>query len=225
VNYKEITLNFRNVDGLKNYVASQLHSLFPMHGLAQDIEAVNLYVPRALERMRPILSAVRAFKADEFNHFNSLQYATFLYLLANEMWRTDKSNCLIADRLFCLNRALSGMDLFYAVEMPEIFFISHGIGSVIGNATYGNRFAFFQNVTVGRVGDFRPKIGENAILYPGVTITGEANIGNNVVISAGIFLHNIEVPDDTVVISEDGQINFKNRKRNYSDLYFDNCFY
>jgi serine O-acetyltransferase len=218
MNRDKLKLRAGNVRNLTHYVAMQLHAMFPNGGIGQDVEMMMAVMPRALERMRPILGAVRAFEPDIFNHFNSLQYATLLYLLGNEHWRADTSS-LIADRLFCLNKALSAMDLFHGVEMPEVFFISHGVGAVIGNATYGNRLVFFQNVTVGRVGDHRPTIGENVVLFPGVTITGRSKIGNNSVVTAGASLHGISVPDNVVVMRSGTEFVFRPLKRDYSGLY------
>lgn len=208
-----------SVSDLARYVATQLHNMFPVDSAARDMEVIIDSVPRALERMRPILGAVRAFEPHIFNHFNSLQYATFLYLLGNEHWKAAASD-FMADRLFFLNRALNAMDLFYSVEMPEIFFVSHGIGAVLGNATYGNRLVIFQNVTVGRVGDQRPSIGENVILYPGAIVTGRSEIGNNSIVTAGTVVHGISVPDNVVVKLHGSQLVFHPLKRDYLGLYF-----
>jgi serine O-acetyltransferase len=215
---KVIKLRAGGVIDLANYVAKQLHNMFPSDGIKYDLAAMMEVLPRTLLRMRPILNSVRTFDPDIFNHFNSLQYATFLYLLGNEFSKIETSS-LIADRLFCLNRSLNAIDLFYSVEMPEIFFISHGIGSVLGNVTYGNRLVFFHNVTVGRVGEHRPTIGENVVLYPGATITGGSKIGNNCVVSAGAVVHNICVPDNVVVIPQGSKLVFKPLKRDYLSLY------
>lgn len=204
---------------LTQYVAAQLHNMFPDGGLKQDVELLVDSVPQALGRMRPILRTVHAFETDKFDHFNSLQYATFLYLVANECWRMGLSNP-IKERLFSLNKALNSIDLFYSVEMPEVFFVSHGVGSVLGNAEYGNQLVFFQNVTVGRVGNDRPKIGENVVLYPGAIVTGCSEVGNNCVVSAGTVIHGACVPDNVVVgQKQGGGLEFKSLKRDYLALY------
>lgn len=216
--YRKLKLIAGSMTKLAHYVAVQLHQMFPFGGVEQDIDAILDVMPQALERMRPILNTVKAFEPEVFNHFNSLQYATFLYFLGNEHWKRCSSTAMV-DRLFCLNRMLNAMDLFCGVEMPEIFFISHGVGSVLGNATYGNQLVFFQNVTVGRVGDNRPTIGENVILYPSVVVTGCSEIGDNSVVSAGVVIHNISVPDNVVVTCNDSQVVFQSRKRDYLSLY------
>jgi len=203
------------------YIAKQLNGLFPSENLEQDIDRVKKLIPNTIERLHPIIDAVHIFKASQFNHLNSLQYSTFLYLLANEYWLANGSD-EFADRLFYMNRSLNSIDLFYSVKMPDIFFISHGLGSVIGNAEYGSYFVFFQNVTVGRVGENRPIIEENVIIYPGATITGSSIIGKNSVISAGCFVHNAQIPPDSIVMWEGKEIKIKPRHRDYISLYFKN---
>jgi serine O-acetyltransferase len=204
---------------LLRFTAAQLNNLMPEDGLEADVAALEPLVPRALERMRPILAAVRNFDPDRFNHLNSLQYATYLYLLANEQWHQDPKTTL-TDRLFCLNRALNCIDLFYVVPMPAVFFLSHGLGAVLGNASYGNRLVVFQGVTVGRVGDDRPVIGDNVVLFPGATVTGRSTIGDNVVIATGTRVHGLDVPPDTVVSSQGDKLVLKPRTRDYMAIYF-----
>jgi serine O-acetyltransferase len=213
------TLRVKSLDDLITYTATQLNHLFPHEGLAHDIAELETIYLAALHRMRPILNAVRNFTPHEFNHFNSMQYATMLYLLANEHWKTHQ-NSTFADRLFCLNRSLSSVDLFYAVNMPEVFFMSHGLGAVMGNATYGNGFVFFQNTTVGRVGENRPIIGENVIMYPNSMVTGRSVIGDNCVISAGCMVHNKRIPDGMLVFMQGHELIMKPARENYKNLYF-----
>ena len=81
-----ISLRAGTPAALASYVATQLNNLFPAEGLDADVERLSALVPAALLRMQPILSAVRNFEPRRFDHFHSLQYATFLYLLGNEDW-------------------------------------------------------------------------------------------------------------------------------------------
>lgn len=210
-----------SMDSLSYYVARQLDSMFPLAGMASDAQSISAILPAAINRIKPILRSVRCFSSRSFEYFNSLQYATFLYILANEYSKAGVDKTL-SDRLFCLNRVLNSIDLFYAVAMPEVFFISHGLGTVLGNAEYGNRLVVFQNVTVGRVGNSRPVIGNDVILYPGATITGKSIIGNNCVISAGVLLHNVVVPDGVIVKLDKGRLIFEENQRNYIELYLEN---
>jgi serine O-acetyltransferase len=204
---------------LANYVASQLNNIFPEESSKDDTSRIYPFINVALDRMRPILESVRSFQTSSaFNKYNSLQYATFLYLLSNEVW-VDGSDSKMADRLFLLNRTLNSLDLFYKVKMPEVFFLSHALGTVLGNVEFATNLVVFQNVTVGRLGTATPKLGSNVILYPGSSVTGNSIIGDNSVIGAGVAINNLTVPDNTVATLVDGRIKFKERVRSYIDLY------
>lgn len=203
---------------LDHYIARQLDNMFPEGGFEQDLALIAPLMERAMARMRPILAAVCAFTPDAFNRFNSLQYTSLLYLVGNEEFRRNGHSELAA-RLFYLNRALNAIDLFYAVEMPEVFFVSHGLGAVLGNATYGNRLVIFQNVTVGRVGQDRPTLGDNIVLYPGAVVTGNARIGNNCVVSAGTVVHGMEMPDNTVAVRRGDGVQLIARRKDFIGNY------
>jgi serine O-acetyltransferase len=213
-----LVLRAGSVERLARHVAVQLASLFPEEGLDADIDSLLPVVPRALDRIRPILAAVRNFEPGRFDHLNSLQYTSFLYLLSNELWRGNAGNAL-PERLFCLNRALNAVDLFYRVELPRVFFVSHGLSAVLGRASYGDRLVFFQNVTVGRVGNLSPALGREVVLFPGAQVTGKSVIGDRCVISAGTRVHGVSIPDDTVVFDGPQGIVLKPRRKDYIGLY------
>jgi serine O-acetyltransferase len=219
VSESNLILRAGSVQSLARYIASQLNSLFPASGAESDLQQIMPILPTALDRLRPIVSAVTIFQPGSFNHFHSLQYASLLYLLGNVQWRLDSTNP-IGDRLFCLNRALNSLDLYNAVSLPEVFFISHGLGTVLGNATYGTRLVVFQNVTVGRVGKAKPVIGSDVVLYPGAVVTGDSVVGEKCVVAAGTVIHGVQVPDNTIVTSHGSELVFEPRKRDYTALYF-----
>ena len=199
--------------------ATQLGMLFPDPDSAQDADLIEGLLPATLERLRPILAAARSFETGRFNHRHSMQYATYLYLLGNEAWRQG-ARTEFSERLFCLNRALHGLDLFYALALPEIFLVSHGVGLVLGAVTYGNRLMLSQNVTVGRVGDARPIIGSNVVFYPGAVVSGRSVVGDGCVIAANTVVHNLNMPADTVAtMGADGPV-LRPRSRDFIGLYF-----
>lgn len=204
---------------LLRLLARQLDSLVPGDGPAADAEQLAPLLAPALERLAPILAAVRAFEPGVYHPYNALQHASLLYLLANEAFR-QQGHGVLAERLFCLNRALNAIDLFYAVQMPEVFFLSHGLGAVLGNAQYAGPLVVFQQVTVGRVGAQRPQIGRNVVLYPNAVVTGDTVLGDGCVVSAGCVLHGQQVPPDTLVVpGPAGRPEFRPRRKDYLGLY------
>lgn len=213
-----IQLRIGTSQRLAGYIAAQVHALFPSTGVTSDVNDISRLLPAALERLRPMLEAVRNFTPNYFDHLNSLQYCAFLYLLATEA-ANEFPGSELADRFFCLNRTLNSIDLYHKVKMPPVFFISHGLGTVIGDATYGNQLVVFQNVTVGRVGTDRPTIGAKVVLFPGASVTGNSIIGDGSVVSAGTRIHNCTVPPETLATMSGRRLLLRPRPRDFLALY------
>lgn len=197
------------------HLSRQLDNLY---GGVRDKKVLESAIARASCRYEVLSRSVNMFRGKPLDVLHSLQYATFVYLVGNEVW-TDDPGSKVASMLFCLNKALHGIDIFPSVIMPEVFFISHGTGSVLGDTTYGNRLVIFQNVTVGRVADNRPTIGTDVILFPGCSITGKSVIGDRSVVSAGVHLHNMAIPADSVVSMSPTGVHIAARTRDYISLY------
>ncbi len=197
----------------------QLSSLYPSTSINEDKLAIINSLPLALRRMKEIKKVAIPYDENIFYTYHSMEYSTFLYIIANTIYSTN-GNIELCDRIFLLNRSLNSIDLFYKNNMPPIFIIAHGLGCVIGNAEYGNNLIFFQNTTIGRVGNDSPKIGDNVIIYPNCVITGKTVIGSNCVISAGTVIHNRIVPDNSLVRSSGNEIKISSLKKDYLGYYF-----
>ena len=211
--------NISNSKFISQYVSHQLNNNFFTDDETSRAEftIIQSNIEPTLQRLNLILASVKSF-SDSFDHLHSLQYSTFLYILANQIFLQEGSS-EICNKLFFLNKTLNSIDLHYQVKMPAVFFISHGIGSVIGNAKFGNNFFFFQNITVGRVGDLSPKIGSEVIMYPGSVITGSSTIGDNVVVSANTVIHNYDIPSNSIVFPGNKIPEIKPLSKNYIELY------
>lgn len=207
------------LDDLSEYMIQQLSFLYPSTSINEDKLAIKNSLPLALRRMKEIKKVAMPYDENIFYTYHSMEYSTFLYIIANTIYLTNGS-IELCDRLFLLNRSLNSIDLFYKNNMPPIFIIAHGLGCVIGNAEYGNNLIFFQNTTIGRVGNDSPKIGDNVIIYPNCVITGKTIIGSNCVISAGTVIHNRIVPDNSLVRSSGNEIKLSSLKRDYLGYYF-----
>jgi serine O-acetyltransferase len=187
---------------LSNFVADLLNSHFP-DGEVIDADELLDQLPLTLERLETCMAGIhrKYFNQDdiiEFNHLNSDHMATFLYLLANTIWKTT-NNSRIPTKLFYLNKMMNSLDLYYSVQLPEVFFLVHPMGSVIGNAQYGNYLAIYQGCTIGAVDGAYPKFGEGTILFAGATVLGNSVSGNNVTFAARSFVINTHIPDNSVV--------------------------
>ncbi|MBF0323942.1 MAG: serine acetyltransferase [Alphaproteobacteria bacterium] len=184
------------------YVGRQLDHFFPDGAGARS--AVTEAFPHALSRVEHCFRHVgqRYFQRDGqavFDHLNTDQYAAFLYLLANSIHRAD-GDLRVAAKLYALNKALHGLDVFYAVELPDIFCFVHPVGTVIGRGAFQDYFCAYQNVTVG--GDLDgnlPVLGRGVVMYGGSRVVGRAQLGDNVLVSAGASILGQTVPSDCVV--------------------------
>ncbi|WP_218157038.1 hypothetical protein [Donghicola eburneus] len=108
-----------------------------------------------------------------------------------------------------MNKAINGLDLYYEVEMPDIFLLDHPVGTVMGRAKYSNHFSFGQNCTVGNNKGIFPEIGERVNMMSGSKILGKSRIGNNVIIAANAYIKDQDVPSHTIVFGASPYLTFK----------------
>lgn len=150
-----------------------------------------------------------------FNPYHSMMYMIFLYYLSNILYKRNRRQNL-CDKVYYLNKIMNGVDLFYAIELPDHFGGEHPIGTIMGRARYGDRFVFYQCCTVGGATDKDgniqyPVIGDNVRMYANSTIIGKSHIGNNVEIGAGAVVKNQDVPDNCIVFGESPNLIIKNK--------------
>lgn len=183
---------------LDKYVSKQLESLFPdvNHGSPRELRD---YTDAAFQRAKYCFLRVNNKYFSHFNCLHTDQYAMFLYFLSNTIYRTDKNKDL-ASRIYALNKALHGIDVFYEVELPDIFLFVHPVGTVLGRANYGNYFVTYQCVTVGGSYDCaHPTLGSGVVIYGGSAVIGDCMIGNNVLVSINTTVMDSNIPDNSVV--------------------------
>lgn len=146
-----------------------------------------------------------------FNPYHSSQYCIFLYILARVL-HARRPASLLPDKLYCLNKQLNGVDLYYEVEMPDIFFTDHPVGSVLGRATYGSHFSFVQNCTVGNNNGVFPVIGRYVSMSSGSMILGKSHVGDFARIGAGTIVKDQDVPPRTLVFGASPNLIFREQK-------------
>ena len=112
------------------------------------------------------------FKKGTIDVHHTGQYAILLCYLARVAFEAGDRET--ADRVYALNKALHGFDIFYEVELPNVFFMEHPVGTVLGRAKYSDRLFLGQNVTVGGNKGCYPTIGENVCLHAGCMVVGDS---------------------------------------------------
>lgn len=216
----QVTLN---AAGLAAYVSRQMNALFPDVPVAPRQLAPD--IRRALERLEHCFSHIRLKRfmqgrSAAFNHLHTDQYAMFLYWLGNTIYRRGGSQTL-ATKAYALNKALHGLDVFYEVELPEIFAFQHPVGTVLGRAKFSNYLFVYQRCSVGaNVDGVYPTFGEGVVLYGGSAVLGRCAVGDNCWLSAGAQVKDTDLPANTVVFGQSPQLVIKlTRRRVVRDLF------
>ena len=212
-------LNDFSQASLAAYTARQLGHFFP-DGRTVEPAQLAVHLPEALTRLEVCVNAVRMWQPGQFNHLHSSQYSIYLYFLSNTIWRSTADQ-EICTKLFLLNKALNGIDCYFEIEMPDVFFIGHSVGIVLAKAKYSNYLVLYQNSTVGKNHGVAPEIGEGVIMYPNTAIVGRSVVGANTVVSQGASIINCDTPGNAIVFpSTGGELVFKPLKARASEEFF-----
>ena len=108
------------------------------------------------------------------------------------------------------SRFFTGIEIHPGAHIGRRFFIDHGMGVVIGETTeIGDDVLLYQGVTLGGTGNEkgkrRPALGNHVVVGTGAKVLGNINIGNNVKIGAGSVVVKT-VPDNSTVVGIPGRI-------------------
>lgn len=149
-----------------------------------------------------------------FNPFHSGQWCIFLYFLSNSLHNKLKSNMILCDKIYYLNRMLNSCDLFYEVKLPDVFFLDHPLAAVIGRGTFKNHFSFSQGCTIGNNRGVFPVIGEKVKMLSNSKIIGDSNIGDNVIVAANTYIKDTNIPNNSIVFGSSPNLILKENKLN-----------
>lgn len=104
----------------------------------------------------------------------------------------------------------TGVEIHPAAQIGKNFFIDHGTGVVIGETTIiGDNVILYQGVTLGgtgkETGKRHPTLGNNIMVGSGAKILGSITIGDNTKIAAGAVVLS-DVPPNSTVVGVPGRI-------------------
>ena len=108
------------------------------------------------------------------------------------------------------NRFLTGIEIHPGARIGRRCFIDHGMGVVIGETTeIGDDVLLYQGVTLGGTGNEKgkrhPTLGNHVVVGAGAKILGGIRIGDNVKVGAGsVVVH--PVPDNSTVVGIPGRV-------------------
>ena len=138
-------------------------------------------------------------------------HAIFIHRINHILWNAGIP--VIPRLLSHAARLLTGIEIHPAAKLGTGFFIDHGMGVVIGEtAEVGENCLLYQGVTLGGTGKEKgkrhPTLGNNVTVGAGAKILGAIEIGNNAVIGANSVILK-PVPDNAICVGVPGRITKK----------------
>ena len=116
-----------------------------------------------------------------------------------------------------VGRFFTGIEIHPGASRGKGFFIDHGMGVVIGETTIiGDNVLLYQGVTLGGTGKERgkrhPTIGNNVVIGAGAKVLGNINIGDNSYIGSNAVVIK-DVPPNSTVVGVPGRITKQEGKK------------
>jgi serine O-acetyltransferase len=192
-----------DLHGLAELASAQVNSMFP-DGSPVAAEELLPSAAGALDRLEHCFAHINNkyfFDGQQavFDHLHGDQYAMWLYFLSNQV-HLDGAPPPASKKLFLLNKALHGCDIYYEIELPSIFLLVHPLGTVLGRATYQDYLLVYQRVGIGSNHDIYPQLGRHLTLRPGSSVLGQARVGNHCSVAAESLVLDRDLPDHSLYI-------------------------
>ena len=121
-----------------------------------------------------------------------------------EHWLWEHGHRSLARVLSQLTRHITGVEIHPAAQIGKHFFIDHAMGVVIGEtAIVGDNCVLYQGVTLGGTGNEtgkrHPTLGNNVMVGSGAKVLGPFTVGDNARIAAGAVVLSA-VPEDCTAV-------------------------
>jgi len=128
--------------------------------------------------------------------------AIFLHRFTHKLWNLKLP--LVPRVLSQINRSLTGIEIHPGAKIGKKVFIDHGMGVVIGEtAEVGDNCLLYQGVTLGGTGKNHgkrhPTLRENVVVGAGAKVLGSITVGANTRIGAGSVVVRSVQGNSTVV--------------------------
>lgn len=204
----------------------QIEALYPLDN--KEVAAIDDAWDATFDRLEVCFSRIKNkyYSRDEVTFFDPLhgcQWAHFLYTLSNEIFRRGGVRS-VCDKVYALNRALSSADLYYEVELPDVFTFDHPLGAVMGRAEYSNYFTFSQGCTVGNNHGVYPRFDERVFMMSNSKVVGDCRVGSNVIIAANAYVKDQDIPSNSVVFGISPNLVIKESYKALVDAHAERVF-
>lgn len=135
-------------------------------------------------------------------------HALLLHRVAHKLWIWKVP--VIPRIISTLSRFLTGIDIHPGATIGKRFFIDHGMGVVIGETTeIGDDVLLYQGVTLGGTssthGKRHPTLKRGVVVGAGAKVLGNITIGNYSKVGAGSVVID-DVPDHATVVGIPGKV-------------------
>lgn len=135
-------------------------------------------------------------------------HALLLHRIAHKLWLWKIP--VIPRMISTFARFLTGIDIHPGATIGRRFFIDHGMGVVIGETTeIGDDVLLYQGVTLGgtssKAEKRHPTLGRGVVVGAGAKVLGNIVLGNYSKVGAGSVVIN-DVPEHATVVGIPGRV-------------------
>lgn len=114
-------------------------------------------------------------------------------------------------------RSMTGIEIHPGARIGKGFFVDHGMGVVIGEtAVVGDNVLLYQGVTLGGTGleqgKRHPTIGNNVVIGAGAKVLGNITVGDNSYVGANAVVIK-DVPPNSTIVGVPGKITKQDGKK------------
>ncbi len=142
-------------------------------------------------------------------------HALVSYRVAHLLYRAHLF--FLARLISQMSRWMTGIEIHPGAKIGKELFIDHGMGVVIGEtAIIGDNVLLYQGVTLGGTGlekgKRHPTIGNNVVIGGGAKVLGNITIGDNSYIGANAVVIK-DVPPNSTIVGVPGRITSQDGKK------------
>lgn len=135
-------------------------------------------------------------------------HAIVFFRIAHKLWELKIP--ILPRAISQLARTLTGIEIHPGAQIGHNLFIDHGMGVVIGEtAIIGDNVLLYQGVTLGgtgkETGKRHPTLGDNVVVGTGAKILGNITVGSNSYIGANAVVLK-SVPINATVVGVPGNV-------------------
>lgn len=129
-------------------------------------------------------------------------HAVWGHRFAHGLWKLGLRTVARASSQF--TRFLTGVEIHPAAQIGRRFFIDHGMGTVIGEtAVIGDDVVLYHGVTLGGTSGVsekrHPTLGDDVVVGAGATVLGAVTIGSHSIVGANAVVV-LDAPANSVLV-------------------------